>query len=130
MNATQTNEERELAENQQQAEWQIEGFAWLGKMLAHRQYTEFPTRLDERIDERQEREREGVLSVEVDRTVRIVLCTGGPHCEVRWPEHGDPSIVCYGWFGAGRYERPLTNEELAGIEYAVGDWDYLAGIEQ
>jgi hypothetical protein len=98
--------------------------------LEHRQYTEFPTRLDQRIEDREQIEREGVLAVEVDRTVRITLCTGGPHCEVRWPERGDASIVCYGWFGAGRYERPLTSEELAGIEYALGEWETLAHVDE
>jgi hypothetical protein len=128
MNATLTNEERELQENQQQADAQLAGFAELGKMSLI-PYEERGNDADELIEQAQEDEANGVLSIEIKRTAHIVLCTGGPHCEIRWPEDGTPSIVCYGWFGAGRYERELTTEEVTGLEYALGDWETLAGIE-
>jgi hypothetical protein len=114
--------------NQDEAEAQIAGIARLGMLLSKQGNTDYPDLLYRHIDERTELAQDNALSIEVDRVVRIVLCTGGPHCEIRWPEHGTASIVCYGWFGADRYERDLTPNELAGIEYAYGDWETLAGI--
>jgi hypothetical protein len=117
----------EQTQNQEQAEAQVAGLARLGKLLNHT--TDFPELLDRHIQERSELEQDNALSIEVERTVRIVLCTGGPHCEIRWPETGVPSIVCYGWFGADRYERNLNDEEVDGLTHAYGDWDTLVSIE-
>jgi hypothetical protein len=125
MNATQTDEERELTENQQQADAQLEGFGALGRMLTE-QWNDDRIASDELIEQAQQEEANGVLSVEVERTIKIVLCTGGPHCEVRWPEDSNPFIVCYGWFGAGKYERTLTDDELTGLIHAIGEWEELA----
>jgi len=119
-----------MESNQQQAELQVEGFARLGMLQRASRRTEFPDRLDEWIEERSQQERNNVLSIEVDRMVRIVLCTGGPHCEVQWPEGDNPSVLCYGWFGADRFERELTQDEIAGIESALGNWGDLAFVEE
>lgn len=120
-----TNTSIELDQNTAQAEAQIAGLARLGMLINHQNATEYPDQLERHIEEREQLERENALSIEVERTVKIVLCTGGPHCEIRWPENRTPSIVCYGWFGADRFERDLTDDEVAGIEYAYGDWDEI-----
>ena len=112
-------------ENQQQAEAQVAGLARLGKLIEHIRYTDFPDLLDRHIEERRELEMNSALSIEIERTAKIVLCTGGPHCEIRIPENGTPSIVCYGWFGADRFERDLTQAEIVGIESAFGDFETL-----
>lgn len=124
--------DNELEQNQLQAESQLEGFARMGLLLEFQRTrdTEFDYLLDRHIEERREYEEGSALSLEVQRTVRIVLCTGGPHCEIRWPEDSNPSIVCYGWFGAGKFERELTKREVAGIEYIYGEWDDLARIDE
>ena len=122
---TSTIENRGQFENQQQAEAQIAGIARLGKLIEHIRNTEFPDLLDRHIEERRELEQESALSIEIERTAKIILCTGGPHCEVRIPENGTPSIVCYGWFGADRFERELTGFEQDGIESAFGDFETL-----
>jgi IS5 family transposase len=124
MNATgipfSTSDERELTENQQQAEAQLADFAELGRLFEE---DDFPDETAERLAQDIQ---DGTLSVEVKKTVQIVLCTGGPHCEIQWTEGRLPSIVCYGWFGAGRYERQLTENERTALEYALGDWEILA----
>jgi hypothetical protein len=125
---TATIENREQFENQEQAEAQLAGLARLGMLLDQQGATDFPDLLERHIEERTELERESALSLEIERTVRIVLCTGGPHCEIRWPERGTPSIVCYGWFGAGRFERELTRNEQRAIEYTYGDFDELVSL--
>lgn len=128
MTTNTTIENREQFKNEQQAEAQLAGFKRLGMLLDHQGSTEFPDILDRHIEERNELERESSLSVEIERTIKIVLCTGGPHCEIRWPEHGTPIIVCYGWFGAGRFERELTRNEQSAIEYTYGEFDELCSL--
>jgi hypothetical protein len=118
-------------DNSAQLEAQMEGFAGLGKLIDWRSVTNYPDRLDERIEARVETEQENLLSVEIERTVRIVLCTGGPHCEIRWPENGNPTVVCYGWFGSDRVERDLTDDEIAAVErvvYGLDDIDELSAM--
>jgi hypothetical protein len=101
----------EYEQNKTQAEAQIKGWSRIAELNGHMRYTSYPDRLSERIQQLTEREEEGILSVEVEHTIRVVLCTGGPHCEVRWTDGGRPEVVCYGWFGGNRYERNLTDEE-------------------
>ena len=43
-----------------------------------------------------------------------LLCTGGPHCEVRAGR-----AVCYGWFGAGEVSRPIKASERRALEYLL-----------
>jgi hypothetical protein len=117
----------EREQNEAQANAQVAGFKWLGRLQSHAGVTDFPRRLDERIDEVRERESEGVLEIAIEKTVRIVLGTGGPHTEIVWTEDKTPRVVCYGWFGADRYERDLDEDERAGLESALGDWEMLAG---
>ncbi len=116
--------ETEYQRNLAQAEAQVQGLRWLGKLLDHD--TDFPDNLERRIDERREIESENALSIEVERVVVIVLCTGGPHAEIRWHREGRATLVCYGWFGSDRYERGLTEYELDGVRTAYGDWEDLA----
>jgi hypothetical protein len=116
----------ETEQNEAQANAQLEGIALLGRS----EWSNIPSINYDgdnlNYDDLQERVSEQALSLEMSRTLKIVLCTGGPHCEIQWPEHGEPSIVCYGWFGAGHYERPLTSDEHTGVIAAYGEWDDLA----
>jgi len=124
-------DEREYESNKAQAEAQISGWDRIALLESHRRYTNFDRRLDERIEELVERETEGILSIEVERTLRVVLCTGGPHCEVRWPENGNPEVVCYGWFGGNRYERSLTDDEASVLERLIGgDFDEVVKMQE
>ena len=109
----------ELEQNTQEANAHMEVFSALGQVVAN---NDDPDEVYERLATEIQ---EGVLEIAVQRTLRIVLGTGGPHTEIRWPENKQPSIVCYGWFGAGKFERELTADELAGLEYALGDWEEL-----
>ena len=133
-----TYEDEEYDQNKAQLEAQMEGFQRLADLTNllddaySNRYTArgVPERIERWVEERQERESEGILSIELDRTVRIVLCTGGPHCEIVWPERGNPSVVCYGWWGSGRFERPLTDDEIDAVQrcvYGLDDFDELAG---
>ena len=120
----------EYDRNAAEAEASIQPYAWISRMQDHMSSTGFPDRLRERIEERMQEEQQGALEIAVDRTVRIVLGTGGPHTEIVWPERGWPSIVTYGWFGADRYERELTQDELSAVESTFGEWEQLAGAEE
>lgn len=123
--------DNETESNRDQLEAQMEGFAGLGRLMGWETVTGYPDRLAERIERRIETEQENLLSVEIERTVRIVLCTGGPHCEIRWPENGNPTVVCYGWFGGNRVERGLTDDEVRAVErvvYGLDDIDELAAM--
>lgn len=106
----------EQEENRNQLESQMTGFARLGLLAEARERTEFDDILERHIEERLEYEEGSALSIEMEKTVRIVLCTGGPHCEIRWPETGTPTVVCYGWFGSNRAERELTQRERDGVQ--------------
>lgn len=119
------SEQAEYAQNEQQAEAQVAGLRRLGMLVNHQPHTEFDGILARHIEERTDLERDNALSIEVERTVRIVLCTGGPHCEIRWPERTEPTLACYGWCGSGKYERALTKDEQDGLIAAYGDWDDL-----
>ena len=113
----------ELEQNTQEANAHMESFAALGRVIDR---NDDPDEVYENLETEIQ---DGVLEIAVTRTVRIVLGTGGPHTEIRWPENSQPSVVCYGWYGAGRYERDLTEEEISGLTYALGDWSTLAGDE-
>lgn len=67
------------------------------------------------------------LSIELERTVRIVLCTGGPHVEVRVPERGGiDAATAYAVWGTTRRERPLTTDETDAVERFYGaDVEYI-----
>jgi len=131
--------DEERNSNSAQLEAQMEGFQRLADLVnleeeawgAPGRSAAVATRVNEWVEERAERESEGILSVEFERTVRIVLCTGGPHCEIVWPENGNPSVVCYGWFGSDRVERNLNDDEIAAVErcvYGLDDFDELAAM--
>lgn len=124
-----SNDDEEYESNKAQAEAQLSGWNRLAALEDWRSSTNFPDRLEEHIENRRDRESEGVLSVEVEKIVRIVLCTGGPHCEVEWKEGCNPEVVCYGWFGKGEYRRPLTSDEQSALETICGDWDTLTYSE-
>lgn len=111
--------DEEVKDNLNQLNAQLEGFDRLGRMIEYQDTTNYPDRLMERIEALAHREAEGVLSVEAERRIDIVLCTGGPHCEVQWFENDRMEAVCYGWFGAGEVRRPLGGDEEAGLRYAL-----------
>lgn len=124
MSAYDRESDREYESNKAQAEAQVAGLARLGMLISNYRHTEFPDILDRHVEERRDLEIENALSVEVERTVRVVLCTGGPHCEIRWDENrSKPDLICYGWFGAGEYRRTLTDEEFDGFVNAYGDFE-------
>lgn len=128
---TQHDEERdkEYESNRRQVDAQLAGFARLARLKDHRDATAYKRALDDRIDQREEMEREGILSIEMERTITVVLCTGGPHVEVRWPEGYNPHVVGYGWFGAGKIDRPLTTDEADGFYAIMGeDWEEAAAM--
>lgn len=119
-----TNDEKEYEDNKAQLEAQLEGLARLGSLIGHQRDTDYPDRLSERIEERREMEQENMLAVECDRTLRFVLCTGGPHAEIVWEDGRNPYAVCYGWFGKGKFERGLTDDEQTGLDQiGYGDFD-------
>ena len=72
------------------------------------------------------------LSLEVERTVRLVLCTGGPHLEVRIAERGGiEHATVYAVWGTTSKERGLTRAEADAVERFYGaDVDYLLGEGQ
>lgn len=114
----------EYLQNRSHAESKILPYEGLGKLLDHT--TDFPGLLQRRIENRTETLQEGAIDIDVERVVKIVLGTGGPHTEIRWFSNGKASIVCYGWFGKDRYERDLTEYELDGLRMTHGEWEELA----
>jgi len=123
--------DEEYESNKAQAEAQVEDLAKLAR-LRERQHDAilFEDALEERSNKLQEEISENALSVEVEKIVRIVLCTGGPHCEIEWRESCRPVVICYGWFGAGEYRRTLSDDEVEAMEAAYGDWDTLTYEEK
>ena len=107
----------EFNSNREQAEAQLAGFATLAA-------EQDETRFEQRIDD----ERDSILSIDVERTVVVVLCTGGPHVEIRWTEDRTPMVHAFGWFGADEFSRELTDDEQAGLEVVLGDFDDIAEV--
>lgn len=119
------SDEEERQSNRDQLEAQLEGFGRLGRLMDWGRVTAYPDRLEERIEALAEREGEGILSFEPMRRLDIVLCTGGPHCEVQWFEGSDRlEAVCFGWFGSGEVRRVLSDEEYDGFFRAIGYNDF------
>lgn len=115
--------DREYESNKAQAEAQVEGWQRLANYgYDAEDYDAYAEALQEETD--------NILSTELDRTIRVVLCTGGPHCEVRWVEdEGNALLVCYGWFGAGKYERRLSDDEMDAMRRIIGgDFDEVASM--
>lgn len=111
-----------------QANAELSGFRRLGQLLSLQGKTEFPDILERHIEERRQLENVNALTIELHPVVHIVLCTGGPHCEVLIDRNDNASIVCYDWFGADRIERELTPIELAGVTNTFGTFDDLVDI--
>lgn len=58
-----------------------------------------------------------VLEVATDIRGRLVLvlCTGGPHCEIVGNR-----VSCWGWFGDGKTSRNLKASERRAVEHLFG----------
>lgn len=125
MNATAGR--NELLENEKEANAHAEPLGIIGRTLNRTANLDNPQPTYDLLDTMMDDFRDGVLELTTKRTLHIVLGTGGPHTEIRWPENGTPSIVCYGWWGSDRFERELTAEERTGLETTLGEWEDMAG---
>lgn len=121
----QAERDREYESNKAQLNAQLEDLEKLGR-LVRRNHVDWTQKREDKIEERQREAEEGFLCVEHDRTMRFVMCTGGPHAEIVWTEGRNLYAQCYGWFGAGKFERGLSEDEQAGFDQAFpGDFDEL-----
>ena len=117
----------ELESNKAQLEAQMESFAILGSALkagkATRRlmdslrndygYTDIDPHIDA-LDTYLQAVSDDVLETGTDIRGRriIVLCTGGPHCEIVGNR-----VSCWGWFGDGKTYRNLKASERYAIDY-------------
>ena len=116
----------ELESNKAQLESQMESFAILGSALkagkATKRLTESlrsdygytDVEQSDALDTYLQAVSEDVLETATDMRGRriIVLCTGGPHCEIVGNR-----VSCWGWFGDGKTYRNLKASERYAIEY-------------
>lgn len=127
MSATMTDTERES--NREQLEAQMQPFAILGAALKTGKATKrlIASLRDDygytdvspgnALDTYIQAVTDDVLEVATDLRGRLVLvlCTGGPHCEIVGNR-----VSCWGWFGDGKTYRNLNDNERRAAEYLFG----------
>lgn len=129
MSATMTDTERES--NREQLEAQMQPFAILGAALKTGKATKrlIASLRDDygydadsivhslALETYAQAVQDDVLEVATDLRGRLVLvlCTGGPHCEIVGNR-----VSCWGWFGDGKTYRNLKASERRAVEHLFG----------